>query len=255
MKKVRSKPNTYEMIRTKMGDEAMKELKKQLYLMKNDIWSTIFTEIILFLVGQIIFSIGMYLSNDDETVFEQGTCLALAAVCFLQLFSGFYITARNFSTTVIMSGTRREFIWTHALLSYVQCIVTMLLVYLFHLLELWKLRTFYADKVLEFNFSVLFQWKYMLAICFAILVFRMFVGALYLKFGQKVYWVIWGLWIVIAAGADKLSDLVKDTLGEDKSDFLRQISIDWLVCGGLLAAAIFFVAACAIFRRQQADFV
>lgn len=233
----------------------MSELKKQIYLMKNEFFSMLSTEIILFLFGQLLFSISVYLMQDDETVFELGTVLALAAAFFVQLFSGFCTVAKNFSTTVIMGGTRRDFVWTNTLLTYAECLATMLIVYLFHLLEIWKFRMFYPKKVIEFDLSILLQWKYILAACFVILAFRMFTGALYLKVGQKVFWVIWGVWMVIALGGDRLSEQFERMIGQDGFVFLNQISADWLVLAGVILALPFFAAARAMLCRQQANFI
>lgn len=233
----------------------MRELKKQIYLVKDNFLFTICTEIILFAVGQIMFAIAAILVEDNGEVFELGTFLALMAAFFVQFFSGFSILARNFNITVIMGGTRHAFVWLYALLTYVQYVVTMLLIYVFHLLELWKFRVFYPGKVLKSELSMMFQWKFILTACLAMLAFQMLIGALYLKIGKIVFWMIWAAWMVICIGGSQLADRLFHIVGQTGIDFLEQISVDWLVGGGILIAVIFLAAAGAMLLRQQAEFM
>lgn len=236
----------------------MRELKKQLYMRWDELLVIFGVEAGLFVFGEVLVALIIYLDGADGTVFEIGVLCALAGPVLIMMFLGTNVMALCFNMGISMGSARRRLVPMISVMSYLECLAAAGIAYLLHHLELLIFRVFYPGLRNEMDMGFIFQWKYILAASLVIVAFQTLFGTLYLKFGQKALWIMWCIYMAIVIGGPRLIHWISHTrqtaftqTGQAAWNFLSGITVNGVLIG--LAGISVLVISISYFmlRKQQ----
>lgn len=213
----------------------------------------------LFLFGEVVLWIMVYVAGEKESIFPLGTVITLFIFGYLMFFLGMSSVPMHFNTAVSMGATRRRIVPAILCTSLVMYLAMAWFSFLLYHMEKWIFRIAYAGIPVEDDFGFLFRWKYILPACLVMIAVNVFMGALFLKVGKSAFVVFWLFWMLVFVGGPRLWHLMQS---EQDNAFLRLCrGIAELFMGfsemGILAAVaaasagLIFVSWMML-RRQQA---
>lgn len=231
-------------------------IKKQFKTQYRDWLLMLAFEVGAFLIGMIMFSVIMRLS-DESTYFAMGTILGAAIILIysvIQILNGMYI---YFNVEISMGVTRKQFFISYLITSFCASMIGMILLIGLNALENTLLRTIYADLTEEINFlPYLIRWAVPTAALIAVV--GGFCGALLIRFGRKAFWIMWALWMFGCLGIPKISDAVTENpesvygqIGLAAGNVLSSISVSvWMMILAVVSIGA-LTGMWLILRRQQ----
>ncbi|MBR6307654.1 MAG: hypothetical protein IKR39_03515 [Lachnospiraceae bacterium] len=84
-----------------------------------------------------------------------------------------------------------------------------------------------------------------------------FCTAMYVLFERKFFWVMWGLYMIVAIGGPRISSAMKKNpgsiparIGEGLSAFANMGTIPWIVLGAVLVA-VFLTADIMLYKKME----
>lgn len=186
----------------------LRELKKQFYLRWDELVFILALETGLFLFGEIMIAFIVYGLKDREALFPLGTLLAFMVPAMLMIFFGMASLPTYFNLVIGMGTTRKRLLPALFVFSILENLLGAWIVNLFCLLEKWTFETAYAGIKNELDLSFVFQWKYITAICMAVVALNTWMGALCLKYGKKVFTLFWLLFMAVFIGGSRISKML-----------------------------------------------
>ena len=128
-----------------------------------------------YLIGLIVVFIVMNVAKEN-TCATAGTMLAFIAFAFMHLFGITFSFMGDFNMAISLGATRKSFVSGYVL---------------FNLLEIAVLELEIIDLT---NF---FTWNYLSGVLVVFTAVEMFFGAVILRYGMKVLWILWAVWMII----------------------------------------------------------
>ena len=229
----------------------MRELKAQFCARRGELFLILGVEAGFFILGEILFAVIMHTEGSENTVFQIGTLAAVIAAAFVIGTMGISVLPLHFNLAVSM---RTAFL----LVSCLENLTAAGAAYLLSLLETRIMQTVYSGMSREFVSEYIFQWKYILAACLGLVALNMFMGMLFMKYGQIAWAGFWVLWVISTVGAPKIYKLMKQVQGTVLGDIFRSVSdfTGGFTENGILAAAVIvslslLAVSWIVLRRQE----
>lgn len=147
-----------------------------------------------YLLGLVILCIVMNVAKGEGSA-TVGTGMAVVFFFFLHLFGIAISFMQEFNVAVSMGATRKSFVASYALFNLLEIAVLELEVILFGWFEKLLIGVFFPHTAMELDITVFFTWKYLLGVMLGFTILELFAGAVILKYGMKVLWVFWALWM------------------------------------------------------------
>ena len=173
---------------------------------KNFVSSLIITGLV-YLIGLILNLIivyGILGGVNDTPVFPLASTMSLISVAMFWIISGPFTVKKYFTLAISMSTTRENYILAELFQTVLGSLILYIICVLLFQLESRVLiplcySDFYREPELPF-FTALFDsfssgifW--VLAFAAIVLGIRLFLGSLLIRFGQIIYWILWGIWM------------------------------------------------------------
>lgn len=135
--------------------------------------------------------------TDENAYATVGTMLAVNLFAFMHLFAISFSFMGEFNTAISMGVTRKSFAAGYALFNLLEIAVLELEIVVFGVLEKFLLKTAFPQAAVEVDMTTFFTWKYLLGAMVVFTVLEMFFGAVILRYGMKVLWILWAVWMII----------------------------------------------------------
>lgn len=236
----------------------MRELKAQFCARRGELFLILGVEAGFFILGEILFAVIMHTEGSENTVFQIGTLAAVIAAAFVIGTMRISVLPLHFNLAVSMRTARKRFMPAFLLVSCLENLTAAGAAYLLSLLETRIMQTVYSGMSREFVSEYIFQWKYILAACLGLVALNMFMGMLFMKYGQIAWAGFWVLWVISTVGAPKIYKLMKQVQGTVLGDIFRSVSdfTGGFTENGILAAAVIvslslLAVSWIVLRRQE----
>lgn len=135
--------------------------------------------------------------TDENAYATVGTMLAVLLFAFIHLFAISFSFMGEFNTAISMGVTRKSFAAGYALFNLLEIAVLELDIVVLGVLEKFLLKTAFPQAAVEADMTTFFTWKYLLGAMVVFTVLEMFFGAVILRYGMKVLWILWAVWMII----------------------------------------------------------
>lgn len=147
----------------------------------------------------MLFIVKVGMSGEEEKVwFLLGTVMAVVGCVMVGIIIGILGYASNFNMMVSMGRTRKEFYITGFVGSVINNLVSMAAILVFLAVEKGFGWLVYRDvERYVATEDVLLDFRVIMAYVLGMAVLRLILGALFLKFGNKLMWFIWGICILV----------------------------------------------------------
>ena len=85
-----------------------------------------------------------------------------------------------------------------------------------------------------------------------------FSGSLVMRFGQKAFWAVWAVWMLLCIGTPRIIDAAKDApqslfgmIGKGVLQILNVLPVDGWIIAGTAASLLCCIGSWLMLRRQQ----
>ena len=150
-----------------------------------------------YLIGLIVVFIVMNVAKEN-TCATAGTMLAVIAFAFIHLFGktlSFYGGVLTWQ--VSLGATRKSFVSGYVLFNLLEIAVLELEIVVFGVVEKFLLENAFPQAVMEIDLTNFFTWNYLSGVLVVFTAVEMFFGAVILRYGMKVLWILWAVWMII----------------------------------------------------------
>lgn len=222
----------------------LKGLISDFKLHKDDFVMPLAGVVVCWLIGFVMCCVIMFTIDDPGGWVTFGTfmaffCLIMFAVIFFAKYH------QEFMLALSMGRTRTEFLLSYALRTLVWLILGYGLLLVLYRAELVLGAKLFAQWPLEVDPTFLIDWRFILILIPAVVLFSMFIGTLYSRFGRKALVPFWFLWIAVCLiGPNMLPDEGDDPSHLERtalyvSQCFRSIpAVVWIGAGITVAAAM-----------------
>ncbi len=182
----------------------LKQLKLDLKLYKNDLWSALVIITVAFLVGFGVVAAVMLLSADPESWITMGTIGALLGM-IVWFVVHFVKYSQQFMLALSMGRTRKSFLASYAVRSLLSLALGYGMVLVLYRVELAVGTKLFAPWPLEIDPTFLMDWRIITAVLFGTVILSMFIGTLYSYFGKKALAPMWFAWMAVCLGGPRFA--------------------------------------------------
>lgn len=149
-----------------------------------------------YLIGLIVVFIVMNVAKEN-TCATAGTMLAVIVFALMHLWGISFSFMGDFNMAVSMGVTRKSFAAGYALFNLLEIAVLELEIVVFGVLEKFLLKTAFPQAAVEADMTNFFTWNYLSGVLVVFTAVEMFFGAVILRYGMKVLWILWAVWMII----------------------------------------------------------
>ena len=157
-----------------------------------------------YLIGLIVVFIVMNVAKEN-TCATAGTMLAVIAFAFIHLFGITLSFMGDFNMAISLGATRKSFVSGYVLFNLLEIAVLELEIVVFGVVEKFLLENAFPQAVMEIDLTNFFTWNYLSGVLVVFTAVEMFFGAVILRYGMKVFWMIICLVPMNIAKNEKLS--------------------------------------------------
>ena len=182
----------------------LKQLKLDLKLYKNDLWSALVIMTVAFLMGFGVVTAVMLLSADPESWITMGTIGALFGM-IVWFVVHFVKYSQQFMLALSMGRTRTSFLFSYAVRSLLNLALGYGMVLVLYRVELAVGTKLFAPWPLEVDPTFLLDWRIITAVLFGTVILSMFIGTLYSYFSKKALAPMWFVWMTVCIGGPRLA--------------------------------------------------
>lgn len=187
----------------------LQAVKRQLSVRKDD-WlvGCLFT-VMAYLAGGILLGILMFLVKSADFYINLGSILAMVVGGIFFLITVVGSTISYFNLEISFGSTRKEFLVSHYIASFLHGISYVAMIFVLAILEQTLARSVLTDKALVVD---ILPWipKAGGLIVTGIIVLSTLAAALIMRFGRLAGWSLWGVWMVLCIGYPRVMDAVKE---------------------------------------------
>lgn len=149
-----------------------------------------------YLIGLIVVFIVMNVAKEN-TCATAGTMLAVIAFAFIHLFGITLSFMGDFNMAISLGTTRKSFVSGYVLFNLLEIAVLELEIVVFGVVEKLLLENAFPQAVMEIDLTNFFTWNYLSGVLVVFTAVEMFFGAVILRYGMKVLWILWAVWMII----------------------------------------------------------
>lgn len=217
-------------------------IKKQIKRRKKEarLELLVISGIYLFTIA-VVLGIGIYHRNRQEVVevFPAGSVFGILVGMSFWFFAGSFYFMREFNMAVSMGQTRKKFVWCYELVSVLEILAMLVLLKGFAAVEKgiyhWLLPE--AKSFLEVNRII--SWNRVAVIVLGVVAVQMLIQALLLRYGMKVYWVLWFIWMLAAYTPNFVSE--ESVIAKKGTEF-----VNWVIRAAELFGGNFWIIVCLL---------
>ena len=125
----------------------------------------------------------------ENTCATAGTMLAVIAFAFIHLFGITLSFMGDFNMAISLGATRKSFVSGYVLFNLLEIAVLELEIVVFGVVEKFLLENAFPQAVIT--------WNYLSGVLVVFTAVEMFFGAVILRYGMKVLWILWAVWMII----------------------------------------------------------
>ena len=208
-------------------------------------------------VGQILHWIMIRSDETTETCFAMGTVMALMMTVIFLLIMTFSQLATYFNAEISMGCTRLHFYVSYYIFSAAFSVIGVLVVMGLNLIENQMLEMIYPTLPNEIYFMP-YLVKFGLPAAVLLPMVSIFCGALMMRFGRKIFWVMWALYMFAVLGvpaimeyAEEAPNTIYGRIGTVIQGILKGIPVNAWICLGAVVVLVSFVGSWMLLRKQQ----
>ena len=142
-----------------------------------------------YLIGLIVVFIVMNVAKEN-TCATAGTMLAFIAFAFMHLFGITFSFMGDFNMAISLGATRKSFVSGYVLFNLLEIAVLELEIVVFGVVEKLLLENAFPQAVMEIDLTNFFTWNYLSGVLVVFTAVEMFFGAVILRYGMKVLWIL-----------------------------------------------------------------
>ena len=103
----------------------------------------------------------------------------------------------DFNMAISLGATRKSFVSGYVLFNLLEIAVLELEIVVFGVVEKLLLENAFPQAVMEIDLTNFFTWNYLPGVLVVFTAVEMFFGAVILRYGMKVLWILWAVWMII----------------------------------------------------------
>lgn len=180
---------------------------KMLKYRKSEFIGLLATQLGMFIFFSIILRIIMAVDN-DTTVFMIGTNISVMVMIFMTVPMGTIQFMSNFNVSISMGMIRKEYIFSYAVVTFIDILLGLLITYIFYFIENVEINTIYSSFEREVGIEGILFSKYLIPIMIFMVSFVMLMGTLLLKYGNKMRIVLFVVWITFCMSFSRMADVM-----------------------------------------------
>lgn len=211
------------------------------------------------IIGIIIMLIIMAVAGEEEEYLAFGALMVAMISIVLILFAGVFSLHMDFNLAISLGKTRKYYVPAKYLLTVVNCLACTIISLLIGLFEEFLYAKLYPNA--RCLFSIDFLLKYPAVMVGVVLLIPMVVlllGALFIKFGMKFFWICWVLWMLsftvlprmITAVAHKQDSFLAKT-GSAIVQFFSGFNQTQAIIALIVAVVVGMAGAYLLLRKQR----
>lgn len=240
-------------------ENLFRTFKQVFRIYKQDILSYILFPAVGAIIGIVIVYVIMAADGSGEDYGKLGTMFALLLGAIIIFFGEIFYFQQEFNMAISMGKTRKDFIPAKYILSFIKCALCLAVILFINRLEDFIYTAVYPNAVCELGFDM-FLGNVGLCILFIVVlpVIILVLGGLYMKFANKVFWILYGIWMLACLFLPRMHDAIEKNpaslqakIGLALINFISNIS----VMEATITFAICFVAGIIavyfLFRKQR----
>lgn len=208
-------------------------------------------------IGVCVIQAILWFGSEAEEIFALGG--VAASMVFAVYWGGWMLMNLPFwfSMTVSMGRTRKRFFVAYYLSAFTGALLGLGIILLLTALEeriygTWQKKGIMVTEVLPY------ELRYGVLAVILIVALMGLCAALMMKWGKKIFWALWFLWMFLCLGLPQMLRASKETpasvlgvMGKRVIHLAQSLSLMQWMGLGVVAAAVCFVASYRILRRQQ----
>lgn len=206
-----------------------------------------------YVFGIIVMMIIRANTMEENECVTLGMLIAMAALVFIHFFGIIFSFVGEFNMAISMGATRRAYVGSYALFNMAELAGLELLLFVLGKIEAALMRVIYPQCEIILDLTQYFHWKYLLAVIVGMTVVELFLGAVILRFGMKVFWIIWAIWMFLTLVPVKLSE--NEVMAAKMHQLGEQIGLEnivqYLFAAGVVAAVIMAVLGWNLLKKQR----
>lgn len=148
-----------------------------------------------YLIGLIVVFIVMNVAKEN-TCATAGTMLAFIAFAFMHLF-GITFSFMGILTWQFPGCDQKKLCLRLCTFNLLEIAVLELEIVVFGVVEKLLLENAFPQAVMEIDLTNFFTWNYLSGVLVVFTAVEMFFGAVILRYGMKVLWILWAVWMII----------------------------------------------------------
>lgn len=210
----------------------------------------------VFLLGSLLLGLITYLggSEPDYTVFRLGTVMAWVIFCFIAIGMGMFGMSVYFNWHVGFGRTRKSFFICDMATEFCWNLLSLMMIWVLSFAEGGILKLFYGSYQEDYKGLWGIGFGYMVPVLALLLaVMRELTGTLIMRFGNKAFWVMWAIWMIICLVPDKIASRKNGAMAkmiEGITAWITGMSITgWAIMGS--AFVILMLAVSWLLMRKQ----
>lgn len=210
----------------------------------------------VFLLGSLLLGLITYFggSEPDYTVFRLGTLMAWIIFCFIAIGMGMFGMSVYFNGHVGFGRTRKSFFICDMATEFCWNLLSLMMIWGLSFAEGGILKLFYGSYQEDYKGLWGIGFGYMIPILALLLaVIRELTGTLTMRFGNKAFWVMWAIWMIICLAPNKIASRKNGAVAkmiERITAWITGMSIaGWAIMGSVLV--ILMLAVSWMLMRKQ----
>lgn len=205
----------------------MRERIKNIWSQHSEEFFAQYTVILIFgILGSLfmLFIVKFDMAGEEErTWFLLGTVMAAVGCVMIGLLIGMLYYSASFNMMVSMGRTRKEFYIANFVFSVINNLLSMAAILVLLAVEKWFGGLVYRDVERYVATEHIFlDFRVIIGYVLGMAVLRLILGALFLKFGNKLMWVFWGIAMLIAICSKSISKAAEN----------KNVVMMWLIGAG-----------------------
>lgn len=211
----------------------------------------------VFLLGSLLLGLVTYFGSDepDYTVFRIGTIMAWIIFCFISVGMGMFGMSGYFSWHVGFGRTRKSFFICDITTEFCWNLISLMIIWGLSFAEGGILKLFYGSYQEDYK-DLWGMWLgYMIPVLALLLaVVRELTGTLIMRFGNKAFWVMWGVWMFICLVPGKIAgnkNGVAAKVIKGIKVWVTGVSISGWVIMGIVLVILMLAVSWLLMRKQM----
>ena len=186
-------------------------IKKQFRLRRDELLLGFIVMCLCFILGAGMMI--LIISVDSETlhIVPIGMVMALMGTIMTLFMAQVFSFGNRFNQALSMGRTRKIFMVADTLVTLGLHVVYVITLYILYFVEIGIYKIIFPTYTMKFDFLNRINWKYAVGGIIVLIIAELLFGELILKFGMKIFWIIWAMWMLGTSSISALSNNVEIT--------------------------------------------